>query len=87
VFFKYHFDGKGNLLLNWCEMLSYTIDVAWEDVAWEEIRFIRERASEFNRVVVVTNNQFGAPWAPNLFIDADIRVFCDSEEANAWVAT
>ena len=33
-------------------MLSYTIDVAWE-----EIRFIREHASEFNRVVVVTNNQ------------------------------
>ena len=29
VLFKYHFDGKGNLLLDWREMLSYTIDVAW----------------------------------------------------------
>ena len=84
VLFKYHFDDKGDLLLDWREMLSYTIDVAWE-----EIKFIREHASEFNRVAVVTNNQWqvwGA-WVANLFIDADIRVFSDSEEANAWVAT
>jgi len=84
VLFKYHFDGKGNLLLDWREMLSYTIDVAWE-----EIKFIREHASEFNRVAVVTNNQWQvwSAWVANLFIDADIRVFSDSEEANAWVAT
>ena len=65
-------------------MLSYTIDVAWE-----EIKFIREHASEFNRVAVVTNNQWQvwSAWVSNLFIDADIRVFCDSEEANTWVAT
>jgi hypothetical protein len=84
VLFKYHLDGKGNLLLDWREMLSYTIDVAWE-----EIKFIREHASEFNRVAVVTDNQWQvwSAWVSNLFTNADIRVFGDLREANAWMAT
>lgn len=82
VLFKYHFKGKGNLLLDWREMLSYTIDVAWE-----EIKFIREHASEFKKVAVITDNQWQSwsAWVSNLFIDADIRVFTDLAEANAWL--
>ena len=82
VLFKYHFEGKGNLLFDWREMLSYTIDVAWE-----EIKFIREHASEFSKVAVITDNQWQgwSAWVSNLFIDADIRVFTDLAEANAWL--
>ena len=82
VLFKYHFDGKGSLLFDWREMLSYTIDVAWE-----EIKFIREHASEFSKVAVITDNQWQgwSAWVSNLFIDADIRVFTDLAEANTWV--
>lgn len=83
VLYKFHFDGKANLLFDWRDMLSYTVDVAWE-----EIKFIREHGSEFNRVAVVTDNQWQAwsAWVSNLFIDADIRVFGDYDEAEAWVA-
>lgn len=83
VLYKFHFDGKANLLFDWRDMLSYTVDVAWE-----EIKFIREHGSEFNRVAVVTDNQWQAwsAWVSNLFIDADIRVFSDYDEAKAWVA-
>ena len=83
VLYKLHSGGKVNLLFDWRDMLGYTVDVAWE-----EIKFIREHASDFNRVAVVTDNQWlsWSAWVSNLFVAADIRVFSDYDEARAWVA-
>ena len=83
VLYKFHFGGKADLLFDWRDMVSYTVDVAWE-----EIKFAREHGSEFNRVAVVTDNQWQAwsAWVFNLLIDADIRVFSDYDEAKAWLA-
>lgn len=73
---------KMNVLFDWRDMLSYTIDVAWED-----IKFIREHGSEFNRVAIVTEDQWQAwsAWVSNLFVTADIRVFSNYVDAKKWV--
>ena len=82
VIYKSRSENRLNLLLDWRDMLSYTVDVAWED-----IKFIREHGSEFNRIAIITNNQWQAwgAWVSNLFIDASIRVFSDYTDARAWV--
>ncbi len=81
VLYQAHFDGKANLLFDWRDMLDYTVDVAWE-----EIKFMREHGSEFNRVAVVTDDQWQAwsAWVSNLFIDANVMVFSDYDEAKEW---
>lgn len=73
---------KMNVLFDWRDMLSYTIDVAWED-----IKFIREHGNEFNRVAIVTKDQWQAwsAWVSNLFVAADIRVFNSYADAKKWV--
>lgn len=82
VIYKSRSGSRMNLLLDWRDMLGYTVDVAWED-----IKFIREHGSEFNRIAIITNNQWQAwgAWVSNLFIDASIRVFSDYASARAWV--
>ena len=82
VIYKSRSENRVNLLLDWRDMLSYTVDVAWED-----IKFIREHGSEFNRIAIITNNQWQAwgAWVSNLFIDASIRVFSDYANAREWV--
>ncbi|MDN5753691.1 MAG: STAS/SEC14 domain-containing protein [Nitrosospira sp.] len=84
VLYKYRTDGPVNVVFDWRDMLSYTVDVAWED-----IKFVREHGSEFNRIAVVTENQWQAwgAWVSNLFTDADIRVFSDYADASAWALT
>jgi hypothetical protein len=81
VLFKSRISGTVNVLFDWRDMLSYTVDVAWED-----IKFIRKHGREFNRVAIITENQWQAwgAWVSNLFVDADIRVFRDYAEAKAW---
>lgn len=83
VLYKTHFDGKANLLFDWRDMLDYTVDVAWE-----EIKFMRDHGSEFGRVAVVTDDEWqtwGA-WVSNLFVNANISVFHDYDEAEQWAA-
>jgi hypothetical protein len=83
VLHAYRFKGPVNVLFDWRDMLSYTVDVAWEDV-----KFIRQHGSDFNRVAIVTEDQWQAwgAWVSNLFIDADVRVFNDYVEAKQWVS-
>ncbi len=83
VLYQSHFEGKANLLFDWRDMLDYTVDVAWE-----EIKFMRDHGSEFNRVAVVTDDEWqkwGA-WVPSLFIDANVAVFNDYDEAEEWAS-
>ncbi|MXS86530.1 STAS/SEC14 domain-containing protein [Nitrosomonas sp. HPC101] len=82
VLYKFHFNGEANLLLDWRDMVSYTVGVAWE-----EIRFMREHGSKINRVAVVADSQWQvwSAWVSNLFIDADVVVFSDYDEAYTWI--
>ena len=81
VLYKFRHDGKVNVLFDWRDMVDYTVDVAWED-----IKFIREHGSEFNRIAIITENQWQAwgAWVSNLFVNADIRVFSNYADAKAW---
>jgi hypothetical protein len=82
VLYQFHFNGEANLLLDWRDMVSYTVDVAWK-----EIKFMREHGSEINRVAVVTDSQWQAwsIWVSKLFIGAEVVVFSDYDEAKEWV--
>lgn len=76
--------GMVNLLFDLRDMISYTLDVAWEEIKF----FSREHQHDFTKIAVVTDDQWLAwqAWLSRLFVDADIRVFADYKEARAWVA-
>ncbi|MDD2700845.1 MAG: STAS/SEC14 domain-containing protein [Sideroxydans sp.] len=77
--------GNGfNLIFDLRGMLSYTTDVAWEEIKF----FSREHNHDFNRIAVVTDDQWLAwqAWLSRLFVDADIRAFDNYNEAESWTA-
>ena len=81
--YKLKSPGAVNLLFDLRAMVSYTVDVAWEEIKF----FSREHNHEFTRIAVVTDNQWltWQAWLSRIFIDADIQVFTDYTEARAWV--
>jgi hypothetical protein len=76
--------GPVNLLFDLRDMIRYTVDVAWEEIKF----FSRDHAHDFNKIAVVTTDQWRTwqAWLSRIFVDADIRVFADYAEAAAWVA-
>lgn len=82
ISFKIEFEGKINLLLDLSDMLSYTLDVAWED-----IKFARKHAYDFDKIAIVANDQWliWSAWVSNLFVEADVQVFEDAAAAEAWL--
>jgi hypothetical protein len=81
VLYRSDLNGPVNVLFDWRDMLSYTVDVAWED-----IKFIHKYGSEFRRIAIITEDQWQAwaAWVANLFVDADVRVFGNYDDAKAW---
>jgi hypothetical protein len=77
------FQGAVNLLFDLRDMLSYSVDVAWE-----ELKFAREHKNDFGRVAILTSDQWVAwsMWINRLFMSADIRLFDDLDMAQVWVA-
>lgn len=77
------FQGKVNVLFDLRDMLSYSVDVAWE-----ELKFSREHKNDFERVAILTGDQWVAwsMWINRLFMSADIQLFDELEAAQAWVA-
>ena len=77
------FQGAVNLLFDLRDMLSYSVDVAWE-----ELRFSREHKTDFGRIAILTGDQWVAwsMWLNRLFMSADIRLFDDLDLAQAWAA-
>lgn len=75
--------GPVNLLIDLRDMIGYSVDVVWE-----EIKFSHQHQYDFDKVAVVTSNQWIAwsAWVQRLLVDADIEVFEDYDEAMAWVA-
>jgi hypothetical protein len=75
--------GAVNLLFDLRAMVSYSLDVAWEEIKF----FRREHNHDFTKLAVVTNDQWltWTAWLTRIFVDADIRVFTDYNEARTWV--
>ena len=75
--------GTINLLFDLRDMISYTVDVAWEEIKF----FSREHQHDFSKIAVVTDDQWltWQAWLSRLFVDADIRAFSDYKQAEAWV--
>ena len=82
VLYSLRFQGKVNLLLDFRDMTGYTVDVVWE-----EIRFSRAHTRDFEKVAVVTSDQWmiWSAWLSRLFVDADIQIFEDYAAALVWV--
>ena len=76
--------GAVNLLFDLRDMISYTVDVAWEEIRF----FSREHQHDFNKIAVVTDDQWltWQAWLSRLFVDADIRAFTYYDEAKDWAA-
>ena len=83
VCYGIQFQGKVDLLFDLRDMLSYSLDVAWE-----ELKFSREHKNDFGRIAVLTDDQWMAwsMWLNRSFMSAEIRLFDDLEMAQAWVA-
>jgi hypothetical protein len=74
--------GELNLLFDLRGMISYTADVAWEEIKF----FSRQHNHDFNKIAVVTDDQWltWQAWLSRLFVDADIRAFADYQAAEEW---
>jgi hypothetical protein len=74
--------GKVNLLIDLRQMAGFTLDVAWED-----IKYTRSHANDFGKIAVVTDSQWviWSAWLSQMFINADLQVFDDREEARGWL--
>src|SRR4030067_1077902 len=81
--YKLKMPGTVNLLFDLRAMIDYTVDVAWEEIKF----FSREHNHDFSKIAVVTDDQWltWQAWLSRLFVDADIQVFTDYDEAQAWV--
>jgi len=76
------FHGPVRLLLDLRQMLSYTIDVAWE-----ELKFTHNHPDAFDRIAIVTDDAWltWIAWLERFFVDAEIGTFTTEEEARAWL--
>jgi SpoIIAA-like len=81
--YKLKTPGAVNLLFDLRAMINYTVDVAWEEIKF----FSREHNHDFNKIAVVTDDQWitWQAWLSRIFVDADIRVFTGYEAATTWV--
>lgn len=83
VLYKLKSSGTVNLLFDLRDMVSYTVDVAWAELKF----FSHEHRHDFSKIAVITDDQWltWQTWLTRLFVDADIRVFTDYQQADAWV--
>ena len=81
--YKLRTPGTLNLLFDLRAMIDYTVDVAWEEIKF----FSQDHNHDFTKIAVVTSDQWltWQAWLSRIFIDADIEVFTDYDEALAWV--
>lgn len=82
VLHNIEFQGGVYLLLDLRDMVSYTLDVAWE-----EIKFSREHRYDFRKIAVVTGDEWMVwlAWINRLFVDAEIQAFDEPGIALDWL--
>ena len=76
------FQGGVNLLLDFRDMVNYTLDVVWE-----EVKFSRQHRYDFRRIAVATGDEWMVwiAWLNRLFVDAELRVFDEPGIALEWL--
>jgi len=82
VVYEIRFHGHANLLFDLTEMISYTLDMAVE-----EVRFTKAHKQDFGRVAVVSDDQWVAwsAWLNQLLSDAEIELFSGVDAARDWL--
>lgn len=82
VLYQSKFHGPVSLLFDLQGMLSYTLDMALE-----ELKFVREHGQDFNRIAVVSSDQWvtWSAWLSRMFTDAEIGMFDDVGDAITWL--
>jgi len=82
VNYKVKFEGPVDLYYDFSQMAGLTVDVAWED-----LKFSRAHANDFKRIAVVTDSQWvtWSAWISQTFVNADVEVFSQADEAKAWL--
>ncbi|MFA5372494.1 MAG: STAS/SEC14 domain-containing protein [Sideroxydans sp.] len=80
--YKLKVGDKANLIFDLRGMLTYTPDVAWEEIKF----FSHQHNHDFNKIAVVTDDQWltWQAWLSRLFVDADIEAFSDYKKAREW---
>lgn len=83
VNYKVQFEGPVSLFFDLREMTGFTVDMALE-----EIRFARAHANDFARIAIITDDQWvtWSAWLSQIFVNADVRVFEDADDAEAWIS-
>ena len=73
---------KIRLLFDLTMMSGFTVDVAWEDV-----KFVGAHTHDFERIAIVSNDQWlsWASWINAAFTDAQIQIFDNASEAMSWI--
>jgi hypothetical protein len=82
--YKIKFDGPLDLLFDLREMAGFTFDLALE-----EIRHTRRHARDFHRIAILTDDQWitWSAWVSQFFVEAEVQVFADAEDADLWLDT
>ena len=77
-----HAQGWNALLFDLRQMADFTLDMAWE-----EIKFSRAHSHDFGKIAVLTDSQWvtWSAWLSQIFVDADLQVFDDEQEARSWL--
>jgi len=80
--YKIKFGGPLDLLFDLREMVGFTIDLIVE-----EIRHTLRHARDFRRIAILTDDQWitWSTWVSQFFIDAEVQVFDNEEEARLWL--
>ena len=72
------------------EKLADSVDITEHgltDTHWEDIKFVTSHAHDFQRIAVITQDQWlsWASWINGAFTDAEIDIFTDHDEAMSWM--
>jgi hypothetical protein len=82
VLYDIRFHGFARLLLDLSQMDGYTIDMALE-----EIRFSKQNRQHFDKVAVVSCDQWvvWSVWLNQAIAESEIKIFSELAEAQFWL--
>ncbi len=82
VLYDIRFHGAARLLMDLSHMDGYTIDMALE-----EVRFSKQNRQNFDRVAVVSSDQWvvWSVWVSQAIAESEIKVFPNVESAQFWL--
>ncbi|MBE9609808.1 STAS/SEC14 domain-containing protein [Chitinilyticum piscinae] len=75
--------GRAKLLLDLSDMVTYTIDMALE-----EVRFLQAHRQQFEKVAIVSSDQWvtWSVWLNRMIAESEIEVFEELQPAMDWLA-